>query len=124
MSSRASNTGDIRPDEVIDCVARQPEYRSLITKTYPADIILAPEWWRAHTGITFDRDSFFHPTQCVEDEACMKQVLLERRGHHDLGSTAVCPEIGPVRRRTVSDNQVHAVFAAVKQLREEACIHG
>ena len=26
----------------------------------PVDIVLAPEWWYKNTGITFDKDFFFH----------------------------------------------------------------
>jgi hypothetical protein len=105
-------------------MARQLESRSLSTKAYPADIVLAREWWHAHTGITFDRDFFFQPTRRLEDETCMEQVLLERCGDHEMGSTTVRPEAGPVHLATVSDDQVHAVFATVEQLREEACMHG
>src|SRR3974390_2028008 len=27
----------------------------------PVEVVLAPEWWHAHAGISFDRDFFFHP---------------------------------------------------------------
>lgn len=38
----------------------------------PVDIVLAPEWWNRHTGISFDRDFFFYPARrVVDDEAYM-----------------------------------------------------
>ncbi len=62
----------------------------------PVDIVLAPEWWHRHTGITFDRDFFFHPVRRVEQEACMERVLYERWGRYGLGSHQTRPEVGPV----------------------------
>ena len=41
----------------------------------PVDIVLAPEWWNKHTGITFDRDFFFHPLKRIESEQKMEKVL-------------------------------------------------
>ena len=63
---------------------------------YPVDIVLAPEWWHRHTGMTFDRDYFFHPAKRVEEEARMEKVLHERWGQYGLGSQDIRPEIGPV----------------------------
>jgi hypothetical protein len=63
---------------------------------YPVDIVLAPEWWHRHTGITFDRDFFYHPARRVEAEARMERVLYDRWGRHGLGSKETRPEVGPV----------------------------
>jgi hypothetical protein len=63
---------------------------------YPVDIVLAPEWWHRHTGITFDRDFFYHPARRVEAEAQMECVLYDRWGQHGLGSKETRPEVGPV----------------------------
>ncbi len=52
----------------------------------PVDIVLAPEWWYRHTGITFDRDFFFHPARRVEEEQKMEKVLYEKWGKFGLGS--------------------------------------
>jgi len=63
---------------------------------FPVDIVLAPEWWHRHTGITFDRDFFFHPVRRVEQETFMERVLYERWGRYGLGSHQIRPEVGPV----------------------------
>jgi hypothetical protein len=64
----------------------------------PVDIVLAPEWWHAHEGITFDRDFFFHPARRVEDEQKMEQALYERWGAFGLGEHRKEPraEVGAV----------------------------
>lgn len=64
----------------------------------PVDIVLAPEWWNKHTGITFDRDFFFHPLKRVESEQKMEQVLYDRWGEFGFGADkdSVRPEIGAV----------------------------
>ncbi len=64
----------------------------------PVDIVLAPEWWFKHTGITFDRDFFFHPLKRVESEQRMEKELYERWGKYGLGAHKdnVRPEIGAV----------------------------
>ncbi len=64
----------------------------------PVDIILAPEWWNKHTGITFDRDFFFHPLKRVECEQKMEETLYERWGKYGLGEDkdTLRPEIGAV----------------------------
>ena len=64
----------------------------------PADIVLAPEWWFKHTGITFDRDFFFHPLKRVESEQRMEKELYERWGKYGLGAHKdnARPEIGAV----------------------------
>ncbi len=66
--------------------------------TIPADIVLAPEWWFKHTGITFDRDFFFHPLKRVESEQRMEKELYERWGKYGLGAHKdnARPEIGAV----------------------------
>jgi len=51
----------------------------------PVEIVLAPDWWHTHAGITFDRDFFFHPLRRVEAERKMEQVLYERWGRFGLG---------------------------------------
>ena len=63
---------------------------------YPVDIVLAPEWWHRHAGISFDRDFFFHPARRIEEEAQMERVLYDRWGQHGLGSRESRPEVGPV----------------------------
>lgn len=63
---------------------------------YPVDIVLAPEWWHRQTGMTFDRDFFFHPAKRVEAEARMERILQKRWGQYGLGSQETRPEIGPV----------------------------
>ncbi len=74
----------------------QAKHSKLNTRKYPVDIVLAPEWWYTHTGITFDRDFFFHSTKRVEAEAKMERILYDRWGQYGLGSKDVRPEIGPV----------------------------
>jgi hypothetical protein len=67
-------------------------------KTIPVDIVLAPEWWFKNTGITFDRDFFFHPLKRVESEQRMEKELYERWGKYGLGADRdkAKPEIGAV----------------------------
>lgn len=64
----------------------------------PVDIVLAPEWWNKNTGITFDRDFFYHPARRVEDEQKMETVLYERWGQFGQGlhKGEKRPEIGAV----------------------------
>lgn len=64
----------------------------------PVDIVFAPEWWNKHTGITFDRDFFFHPKKRVESEQIMERTLYERWGRYGLGADKdqERPEIGAV----------------------------
>jgi len=64
----------------------------------PVDIVLAPEWWRKNTSLTFDRDFFFHPARRVEDEQKMEKVLYEKWGRFGLGAgkDTIRPEIGAV----------------------------
>jgi hypothetical protein len=64
----------------------------------PVDIVLAPEWWFKHTGITFDRDFFFHPLKRVESEQRMEKELYDRWGQYGLGKDKdkTRPEIGAV----------------------------
>ena len=64
----------------------------------PVDIVLAPEWWTKNTGITFDRDFFFHPLKRVESEQHMEKELYERWGQYGLGKDkdSTRPEIGAV----------------------------
>lgn len=65
-------------------IADQPTH---VTRTpiLPVEIVLAPDWWYAHAGITFDRDFFFHPLRRVEAERKMEQVLYEQWGRFGLG---------------------------------------
>ncbi len=60
--------------------------RLLGNKILPVDIVLAPEWWNRHEGITFDRDFFFHPVRRIEDEKKMEKILYERWGKYGFGS--------------------------------------
>jgi len=62
------------------------------------DIVLAPEWWNKHTGISFDRDFFFNPLKRVESEQRMEKELYERWGKYGLGADRdkAKPEIGAV----------------------------
>jgi len=64
----------------------------------PVDIVLAPEWWNKHTGISFDRDFFFNPLKRVESEQRMEKELYERWGKYGLGADRdkAKPEIGAV----------------------------
>lgn len=68
------------------------------SRNLPVDIILAPEWWNKNTGITFDRDFFFHPLKRVESEQKMEKILYERWGGYGLGADkdTARPEIGAV----------------------------
>jgi hypothetical protein len=72
--------------------------RLLGKKILPVDIVLAPEWWFKNTGITFDRDFFFHPARRVEDEQKMEKTLYERWGKYGFGKEKDLkkPEIGAV----------------------------
>ena len=67
-------------------------------RSIPVDIVLAPEWWHKNTGITFDRDFFFHPLKRVESEQRMEKELYKRWGKYGLGSDKdkAKPEIGAV----------------------------
>jgi hypothetical protein len=64
----------------------------------PADIVLAPRWWYNNTGLTFDKDFFFHPDKRVESERLMEQTLYERWGEFGLGRhrNSNRPEVGAV----------------------------
>jgi hypothetical protein len=64
----------------------------------PVDIVLAPVWWHKNTGMTFDKDFFFHPARRVEDEQKMEKVLFERWGSFGLGQYRhqIRPEVGAV----------------------------
>ena len=66
--------------------------------TLPVDIVLAPEWWNHHEGITFDEDFFYHPKRRVEVERRMEKVLYERWGKYGLGSDhdKDLPQVGAV----------------------------
>lgn len=77
----------------------QTQYNKLLgDKLLPVDIVLAPEWWNKHEGISFDKDFFFHPARRVEDEQKMEKVLYERWGKYGLGlmKDEKCPEVGAV----------------------------
>ena len=73
-----------------------------MSNNIPVDIILAPEWWYKNTGITFDRDFFFHPLKRVESEQRMEKELYERWGKYGLGGdrNKKKPEIGAVHLAT------------------------
>ena len=46
----------------------------------PVEIVLAPDWWHHHEGITFDEDFFYHPDKRVAVERQMEKVLYDRFG--------------------------------------------
>ncbi|MHC4395255.1 MAG: uroporphyrinogen decarboxylase family protein [Planctomycetota bacterium] len=64
----------------------------------PAEIVLAPAWWFANVGITFDEDFFYNPARRVEDEQKMEKALYERWGKFGLGADKdkALPFVGPV----------------------------
>ncbi len=68
------------------------------TKILPVDIVLAPEWWYHHEGITFGRDFFFHTARRVEAERQMERALYERWGRFGLGEDKDrdLPQVGAV----------------------------
>lgn len=70
----------------------------MIKKKLPVDIVLAPEWWYKHAGISFDHDFFFHPLKRVESEQKMEKILYEKWGKYGLGADKDIPrpEIGAV----------------------------
>lgn len=77
----------------------QKKYNKLLgDELLPVDIVLAPEWWNKHEGITFDRDFFFHPARRVEDEQKMEKILYEKWGKYGFGllKDEKRPEIGAV----------------------------
>jgi hypothetical protein len=67
-------------------------------KPLPVDIVLAPAWWYKNSGITFERDFFFHPKRRVEEERKMEQILYQRWGEYGLGMHRDTdrPEVGAV----------------------------
>jgi hypothetical protein len=67
-------------------------------KPYPVDIILSPSWWHKNTGLTFDRDFYYHPARRVEAERLMEKTLHDKWGEFGLGehSDENRPEVGPV----------------------------
>ena len=64
----------------------------------PVDVVFAPAWWFANTGITFDEDFFYNPARRVEDERKMEKALYERWGKFGLGQDKDknLPLVGPV----------------------------
>jgi len=77
----------------------QKRYNKLLgDKLLPVDIVLAPEWWNRHEGISFDKDFFFHPARRVEDEQKMEKVLYDRWGKYGFGllKNDQRPEVGAV----------------------------
>jgi len=64
----------------------------------PVELVFSPQWWNKNTGITFDRDFFFHPGRRVEDERKMEQYLYEKWGNYGMGRDRGVdrPEIGAV----------------------------
>ena len=70
----------------------------LTTEPLPVDIVLAPEWWHKHAGISFDKDFFFHPARRLEAEQKMEKVLYEKWGQFGLGrdNEIQKPEVGAV----------------------------
>jgi len=77
----------------------QKRYNKLLgDKLLPVDIVLAPEWWNKHEGISFDKDFFFHPARRVEDEQKMEKILYDRWGKYGFGllKNDQRPEVGAV----------------------------
>ncbi len=70
----------------------------MLKNLLPVDIVLAPEWWNKHLGITFDREFFFHPLKRVETEQKMEKALYDRWGKYGLGNlkNEKRPEVGAV----------------------------
>ncbi len=64
----------------------------------PAEIVLAPAWWFANVGITFNEDFFYNPARRVEDEQKVEKALYERWGKIGLGKDKDknLPLVGPV----------------------------
>jgi hypothetical protein len=64
----------------------------------PTDVVFHPSWWHKNTGITFDKDFFFHPKKRVECEQQMERELYERFGQYGLGDDRheVLPMLGAV----------------------------
>ena len=64
----------------------------------PVELVFSPQWWNKQTGMTFDRDFFFHPARRVEDERKMEQYLYEKWGRYGLGGDRDTnrPEVGAV----------------------------
>ena len=64
----------------------------------PVELVFSPQWWHKRTGISFDRDFFFHPARRVEDEQKMEQYLYDKWGAYGLGKDHGVrrPEIGAV----------------------------
>ncbi|MCK5701461.1 MAG: hypothetical protein KAI29_09920, partial [Cyclobacteriaceae bacterium] len=82
----------------------QYSYNKLLgDKLLPVDIVLAPEWWNKHEGISFDQDFFFHPTRRVADEQKMEKILYDRWGKYGLGlrKDELRPEAGAVHLASV-----------------------
>jgi hypothetical protein len=67
-------------------------------KPLPVELVFSPQWWNKQTGMTFDRDFFFHPARRVEDERKMEQYLYEKWGRYGLGGDRDTnrPELGAV----------------------------
>ena len=64
----------------------------------PVELVFSPQWWHTRTGMSFDRDFFFHPARRVEDERKMEQYLYEKWGAYGLGRDRDIdrPEVGAV----------------------------
>ena len=64
----------------------------------PVELVFSPQWWNKNTGMTFDRDFFFHPARRVEDERRMEHYLYEKWGRYGLGRNhgKDRPEVGAV----------------------------
>lgn len=52
----------------------------------PVEVVFHPSWWFKNTGITFDKDFFYHPLKRVESEKRMEKELYERFGRYGLGT--------------------------------------
>jgi hypothetical protein len=67
-------------------------------KKLPVEIVFHPAWWYKNTGITFDKDFFFHPKKRVESERRMELELYNRFGKYGLGADhdKDVPQVGAV----------------------------
>ena len=75
-----------------------PPNVQLQNEMLPVDIVLSPDWWHRHEGMSFEEDFFYNPTRRVEVERQMEEVLYERWGEFGLGADkdGDRPEVGPV----------------------------
>ncbi len=70
---------------IIDCLRTGlPLDQDVYDAAAFSSVVELSEWWYKNTGITFDRDFFFHPLKRVESEQRMEKELYERWGKDGL----------------------------------------